>query len=97
MTHAQVAGPVMKELLENVLPYMKIDKVYNEKELDIEETKEITVPNLINIKIDEAKSILNEQKIKFEIEGTGDTVRTQFPPSDEVINFGSLPNVGGNK
>ena len=87
MTHAQVAGPVMKELLENVLPYMKIDKVYNEKELDIEETREITVPNLINIKIDEAKAILNEQKIKFEIEGSGDTVRTQFPPSNEVINF----------
>ncbi len=83
----QVAGPVMKELLENVLPYMKIDKVYNEKELDIEETREIVVPNLINMTVTEAKKMLSEEKITYEIDGSGDTVRTQFPPSDEVINF----------
>ena len=77
----------MKELLENVLPYMKIDKIYNEKELDIEETREIVVPNLINMTVTEAKKILGEEKITYEINGSGDTVRTQFPPSDEIINF----------
>lgn len=83
----QVAGPVMKELLENILPYMKIDKIYNEKELELEETKDITVPNLINMDIKEAKNLLNDEKIKFEIIGEGNIIRTQFPPPNEIINY----------
>ena len=77
----------MKELLENVLPYMKIDKVYNEKELEMEETREITVPNLINMDIKDAKKILTDEKINFEIIGEGNIIRTQFPPPNEIINY----------
>lgn len=83
----QVAGPVMKELLENILPYMNIEKKYTEKELKMEETQEITVPNLINFDINDAKNLLNEQKINFEIVGENNIVRTQFPPPDEIINY----------
>ena len=83
----QVAGPVMKELLENILPYMNIEKKYTEKELKMEETQEITVPNLINFDINDAKNLLNEQKINFEIVGENNVVRTQFPPPDEIINY----------
>lgn len=83
----QVAGPVMKELLENILPYMNIEKKYTEKELKMEETQEITVPNLINFDINDAKNLLNEQKINFEIVGENNLVRTQFPPPDEIINY----------
>nr|WP_317357812.1 penicillin-binding transpeptidase domain-containing protein [uncultured Tyzzerella sp.] len=83
----QVAGPVMKELLENILPYMNIEKKYSEKELEMEETKEILVPNLINFDVNDAKQLLNEQKINFEIIGNGNTIRTQFPPPDEMINY----------
>lgn len=83
----QVAGPVMKELLENVLPYLGIEKKYNEKELKMEETKEISVPNLIGLDTNEAKKLLNEAKINFEIEGEGELIRTQFPPPNEIINY----------
>ena len=77
----------MKELLENILPYMNIEKKYTEKELKMEETQEITVPNLINFDINDAKNLLNEQKINFEIVGENNIVRTQFPPPDEIINY----------
>ncbi len=85
----QVAGPIMKELMENVLPYLGIKPEYNEKELAMEETREIITPNLINIPIDEAKKLLEEEKINYEVEGSGNIVRTQFPPSQEIINYNS--------
>lgn len=83
----QVAGPVMKELMENILPYLGIEAQYSENELTMEETRQIDVPNLINMTLADAKKLLEEQDILFEIEGTGDTVRTQFPPSGEIINY----------
>lgn len=83
----QVAGPVMKELMENVLPYLNIEPKYNEKELKMEETKDIVVPDFIDMDINEVKKILTHQKINFEISGEGKTIRTQFPPPNEIINF----------
>ncbi len=83
----QVAGPVMKELLENVLPYLGIEPEYTEEELKMEETREITVPNLIDMTLDDAKKLLTEQEINFEVDGDGNTIRTQFPPSNEIINY----------
>ena len=37
-----VAGPVMKELLNNILPYLGIETIYNEKELEMKEVQKIT-------------------------------------------------------
>lgn len=85
----QVAGPVMKELMENVLPYIGIKVKYTKKELGMEEVREILVPNLIGENIKDLKEYLNKENIKYEIVGDGDTVRTQFPPPDEIINFDS--------
>ena len=77
----------MKELLENVLSYLGIEPEYTEEELKMEETREITIPNLIDMTLDDAKKLLTEQEINFEIDGTGNTIRTQFPPSNEIINY----------
>lgn len=83
----QVAGPVMKELMENVLPYLKIEPKYSEKELEMEETKEIIVPKFIEMDIKDAKKILTDEKIDFEIIGQGEKVINQFPQPDEVIKY----------
>ncbi len=83
----QVAGPVMKELMENVLPYLKIEPKYSEKELEMEETKEIIVPKFIEMDIKDAKKILTDEKINFEVIGQGEKVIKQFPQPDEVIKY----------
>lgn len=44
-----VAGPVMKELISNVLPYMGIEPVYKEDELTMDEVKKVVVPNITGI------------------------------------------------
>ncbi len=83
----QVAGPVMKELMENVLPYLKIEPKYSEKELEMEETKEIVVPKFLEMDIKDAKKILTDEKINFEVIGQGEKVINQFPQPDEVIKY----------
>lgn len=83
----QVAGPVMNELLSNVLPYLGLEVKYNEKESEMDETKEITVQNFVNMEVSEVKKFLSKEKIAYKVLGSGDYVLSQFPPEGEIINF----------
>lgn len=82
----QVAGPIMKELLENSLPYLNIKLKYNEEELQLPETAEVAVPNLIQLQTKDVVNELNKMKIKFEVNGEGNVIEKQFPLPNEKIN-----------
>ena len=81
-----VAGPVMKELLQNILPYMGIETIYSQKELEMEEVQKIIVPDFVGMTVQEAKKALYEQEIDYEIQGEGETITSQFPKSGEEVN-----------
>lgn len=81
-----VAGPVMKEVLANALPYLNIEPIYNEKELELNEVKTIKVPVFENMKLNEAKALAQKERITIQIEGNGDNVKAQFPLPNETIN-----------
>lgn len=81
-----VAGPVMKELLKNILPYLGIETIYNQKELEMDEVQKITVPDFIGMTVQEAKQILYESEIDYEIQGEGEDITSQFPKAGEEIN-----------
>ena len=85
----QVAGPIMKEVLENALPYLNVKRKYNQEELDLEETQEILVPNFLDMNIGDAKKELNKIKLNFEIVGNGEFIYNQFPIEGERINLNS--------
>lgn len=85
----QVGGPVMKELLENVLPYLKIEPQYTEEEAKMDEVLKIDVPNFVDKKVSECKNMLEKIKIKYDIKGSGNKVIGQFPNSGEKINLTS--------
>lgn len=84
-----VAGPVMKELLNNILPYLGVEKVYNEKELSMGEGETTEVFDLCGLSLNEAKNRLYKAKINYEIKGDGDKVINQFPKAGESINKNS--------
>lgn len=84
-----VAGPVMKELLSNVLPYLGIEPVYNENELKMDEVKKVEVPDIKGLTVSEAKKILFDLKLNYEIIGEGENVDNQFPKAFENINADS--------
>jgi stage V sporulation protein D (sporulation-specific penicillin-binding protein) len=81
-----VAGPVMKEVLANALPYLKIKQVFDEKELELDEVKTIKVPMFQNMKLTEAKEMARKQNIILQIEGNGERITSQFPLANETIN-----------
>ena len=85
-----VTGPVMKEVFENVLPYLGIKPIYNERELEMEETEQIKVPNFQGMTVEEAKKNAYENKINIEISGSGENIINQFPHPDEYINYGNI-------
>ena len=84
-----VAGPVMKELLSNILPYLGVESKLNEKELVLDEVKTVTVPLLEKMNISDAKNALYKLGLSWDIKGDGETVNYQFPPEGETINKNS--------
>ncbi|MDR2899297.1 MAG: PASTA domain-containing protein, partial [Clostridiales bacterium] len=84
-----VAGPFMKELLTNTLPYLNIEPVYNEEELKKDEVIEIEVPDVQGLNIKEASKLLKDLGLEVEVIGEGDTIGSQFPHVGEAVNKGS--------
>ena len=84
-----VAGPVMKEIMSNTLPYLGIEPVYTEKEKELEEVQTIIVPDFNTLSIKEAKNLAHENGVTVEIKGEGNSVVRQFPIAKEIINKNS--------
>ena len=84
-----VAGPVMQELLQNILPYLGIEPKYNEKEAEEAADLKTTVPNLNGMTINEAKIALFQAGLSAEVEAEGEKVERQVPPPGETVNKGT--------
>lgn len=85
----QVAGPVMKELLDNILPYLGIEPEYNEEELKMDNVAPVTMPECTGKDVKSAKEELTALNLIPEVKGEGDTVKSQLPSAGENINQGS--------
>ncbi|MDO4300334.1 MAG: penicillin-binding transpeptidase domain-containing protein [Clostridia bacterium] len=85
----QVAGPVMKELLSNALPYLGIVPEYSEEELEMDGVAPVTVTSYVGKSVNQAKADAVKEKIAVEIVGEGESVVSQFPAEGTVINQGS--------
>ncbi|MBQ9092009.1 MAG: PASTA domain-containing protein [Anaerotignum sp.] len=84
-----VAGPVMQELLQNILPYLGIEPQYNEKEAEAMTDLKTTVPDLAGMTLNEAKNALFQTGLSMGIEAEGETVERQMPPAGETVNRGT--------
>lgn len=81
-----IAGPVMKEVLENALPYLGVEPSYSEEELKKEEVQKIVTPNFRGLSLSDAKKCAEEAGIGVDIQGEGKVVVSQFPLAGETIN-----------
>jgi stage V sporulation protein D (sporulation-specific penicillin-binding protein) len=82
----QVAGPVMQQLLGNILPYMGVEPKYNEDE---KESMPIKAENYVGMSVKEAKTALGKLKIGIEVVGGGENVAAQLPNEGDNVNAGS--------
>lgn len=84
-----VAGPVMQELLQNILPYLGIEPQYTEKEAEEAAKTEATVPDLAGMTLGEAKNALFQAGLSAQIETEGEIIVKQTPPAGEAVNKGT--------
>ncbi len=66
----QVASPLMKEMLTEIFEYMNSPAAKDRFEI----SRNIIVPEVRGLKIEEAEKILIENGLKIEVEGNGDVV-----------------------
>ncbi len=81
----QVTGPVMKDLLLMVLPYVGIKAEYNEEELSNADIASYTLEDYKGLKAGEVKAELQKAGMEAVVVGDGDTITGQFPQAGEKI------------
>ena len=81
-----IAAPVMKELFENVLPYLGIEEVYSEEEAKKET---VIMPAVEGMTVKEAKELMQENSFEIRLLGEGEQVVEQFPLAGEEISVNS--------
>ena len=83
-----IVGPIIKNILEDALPYMNINKRSGgvEKRYTWMDTRTYIVDNYIGLD----KSKVKSQYFKFEFIGEGNTVIDQLPRVGEKIEEGSI-------
>lgn len=77
-----VVAPYVSKFMELALPYLGVEAVFNENDVEYEQ---VTVPNIENISLSEAEKILKSNEIKYEIIGSGDSVISQVPIANSKI------------
>lgn len=77
-----VAAPYVANAMEQILPYLGIEPVYNEKEMEL---INFTVGEYVGLDIDKAKKNITASGADYEIIGEGKYVVSQVPQANEVM------------
>lgn len=77
-----IAAPVMRDIFENVLPYLGIEKRYTEEEAK-EQAQPILMPELTGMTVRDAKALIQEYAFELRLLGEGERVVEQFPLAGE--------------
>ena len=80
-----IAGPPFAKTMEEILPYLGIERKYTEAELAKLDT---TTPNIVGKTLDQAKSAVAAKELKYVVYGSGDKVVQQVPEAGQTIPNG---------
>ncbi|MCX7746961.1 MAG: penicillin-binding transpeptidase domain-containing protein [Clostridia bacterium] len=69
-TGGMIAAPVAGKLVEDVLTYLNIQRVYTEKDKELM-LEEVMVPDVRNMTIKDAEKLFKEHELTYKIEGNG--------------------------
>ena len=77
-----MVAPTASSIMSEVLPYLGVEPSYSAEELLGMDT---TVPNVIGMSVEEAKTRLGERGLSYKINGDGDTITDQTPAGGAII------------
>ena len=78
-----MTSPVAAEIFKDILPYLGYEPQYTEEEL---EKIAVSVPNLVDMGVEQAKNKINSMGLGVNVIGSGETVIKQLPAAGEKIN-----------
>lgn len=78
-----IAAPVVRNILEEALPYLGVEPAYTAEELA---TLETTVPDVKGMAVDGAVDTITNSNLKYSVQGTGATVISQIPKAGVKVN-----------
>lgn len=85
-----ISAPVIKEVFNNILPYLGIEASYNEAEIEEFNIGTMQMPDFIGMNLKEVKQLLKLNEYgQVDYLGEGETVVEQFPLAGEMINLDS--------
>lgn len=76
-----VAAPIFKAVMEDVLPYLGVEKTGE----TTQSNDEISVPNVIGKPVEEAQKTISDSKLTARVIGDGDTVLAQYPDPQSLL------------
>ena len=77
-----VAGPVFAKIMEEILPYLGVERKYTQAEL---EKLDISTPNTVGKKVGVAKNEVQQLNLTAKVYGEGETVLKQIPEQGKTI------------
>lgn len=87
----KIAAPVVSQILSEVLPYLGIPSNNAEQDQSNSDNKNITLPDVRNKTVSEAKKILENIGLKCDISGSSDSiVSEQMPKPGTPLSSGSI-------
>lgn len=87
----KIAAPVVSQILSEVLPYLGIPSNSDEKDQSSSNNQNITLPDVRNKTVSEAKKILENLGLKCDISGSSDSlVSEQMPKPGTPLSSGSI-------
>jgi len=81
-----LVGPVVQSVMSKVLPYLGIDPVYSEDEM---ENSNVSTPNVLGYSLTNAYSVLQRVGLIPNVVGEGTTVASQYPSAWQSVPIGS--------
>lgn len=95
----KIAAPVVSQILSEVLPYLGIPSNSNETDTNSSNNNNITLPDVRNKTVSEAKKILENLGLKCDISGSSDSLLSEQMPkpgtslsSDSIVKLYSKGN-----
>ncbi|MBQ6569795.1 MAG: PASTA domain-containing protein, partial [Clostridia bacterium] len=84
-TGGQIAAPTVRNVLQDVLPYLGIEPVYSERDA---QARDLYAPNVVNEEVSSAKSTIASKGLQARVIGNGTNVVRQIPASGNIIPKG---------
>lgn len=78
-----VAAPYVQMILEDTLPYLGVEPVFDEETAD--RNKKVEVPDVIGKELGEAYTLLDERELNYLSGGAGTVVKDQMPKPGAMV------------